>query len=160
MIYIVEIPHQKRPHAWFAFSREDFVRKVRATRAREGWVIFETLSARERLAALGMQPGTPDAAQMHADLFELARNHGWDTPLYRADHVFGQGVWQAEAVDEFEACVDTLAHDLKTCRVHLSDELAIGALQSDPLYDKYEGFYAHMALREQLVAMEALEDDL
>ena len=97
---------------------------------------------------------------MHADLFELARNHGWDTPLYRADHVFGQGVWQAEAVDEFEACVDTLAHDLKTCRVHLSDELAIGALQSDPLYDKYQGFYAHMALREQLVAMDALEDDL
>ena len=48
MIYIVEIPHQKRPHAWFAFSRDDFVRKVRATRAREGWVIFETLSARDR----------------------------------------------------------------------------------------------------------------
>ena len=38
--------------------------------------------------------------------------------------------------------------------------LAIGALQSDPLYDKYDGFYAHMALREQLVAMDALEDDL
>ena len=44
--------------------------------------------------------------------------------------------------------------------MHLSDELAIGALQSDPLYDKYDGFYAHMALREQLVAMDALEDDL
>ncbi|MBT9539997.1 hypothetical protein [Thiobacillus sp.] len=104
MIYIVEIPHQKRPHAWFAFNREDFVLKVRATH--------------------------------------------------------GANVCQDGAVSEFDACVDALARDLKDCRVHLSDELAIGALQSDPLYDKYDGFYAHMALREQLVAMDALEDDL
>jgi len=104
MIYIVEIPHQKRPHAWFAFSRDDFVLKVRATH--------------------------------------------------------GQDVCPAGAVNEFEDCVDALARDLKECRVYLSDELAIGALQSDPLYDKYQGFYAHMALREQLVAMDALEDDL
>jgi hypothetical protein len=104
MIYIVEIPHQKRPHAWFAFSREDFVLKMRATH--------------------------------------------------------GPKLDQPEAENEFDACVAVLAHDLKDYRVHLSDELAIGALQSDPLYDKYDGFYAHMALREQLVAMEALEDDL
>lgn len=109
MIYIVEIPHQKRPHAWFAFSREDFVLKVRAT-------------------------------------------HG-----PKVD----QPKWvQLGAANEFDACVAALAYDLKDYRVHLSDELAIGALQSDPLYDKYEGFYAHMALREQLVAMDALEDDL
>jgi hypothetical protein len=104
MIYIVEIPHQKRPHAWFAFSREDFVLKMRATH--------------------GSQMDPPGAE------------------------------------NEFDACVAVLAHELKDYRVHLSDELAIGALQSDPLYDKYDGFYAHMALREQLVAMEALEDDL
>jgi len=104
MIYIVEIPHQKRPHAWFAFSRDDFVLKVRATH--------------------------------------------------------GPKVDQSGAANEFDACVAALAHDLKECRVYLSDELAIGALQSDPLYDKYQGFYAHMALREQLVAMDALEDDL
>jgi hypothetical protein len=104
MIYIVEIPHQKRPHAWFAFSREDFVLKMRATH--------------------------------------------------------GPKLDQPEDANEFDACVAVLAHDLKDYRVHLSDELAIGALQSDPLYDKYDGFYAHMALREQLVAMDALEDDL
>lgn len=28
MIYIVEIPHQGRPHAWFAFDPADFMRKV------------------------------------------------------------------------------------------------------------------------------------
>lgn len=159
MIYIVEFPHRGRAHAWFAFNRDDFVRKVRATRAREGWVIFDALSARARLAACGMQPESPDAAQAHAGLFELASAHGWDTPLYCADHVLGQGVLQAEPADEFDASVAALAQDLMACRVHLSDEQAIAALQRDPLYDPKEGFYAHMALREQLIAMEAMEED-
>ena len=158
MIYVVEIPHQGRPHAWFAFDRDDFVRKVRATRAREDWVIHEALSARERLAACGTD--TPDAVRRHAVLLDLANTHGWDAPLTRADHVLGQGVLQAEPVDAFDACVAALAHDLKTCRVHLSDEQAIAALQRDPLYDPDEGFYAHMALREQLIAMDAMEEDI
>lgn len=64
------------------------------------------------------------------------------------------------AANALDACVAALAHECKDCRVHLSDEVAIGALQSDPLYDKHDGFYAHMVLREQLVAMDALEDDL
>ena len=160
MLYIVEFPHQGRPHAWFAFNRDDLVRKVRATRAREGWVIFEALSARERLAARGMTPDTSNAAQAHAELFALANTHGWDTRLYRADHVLGQGVLQVEPVDEFEACVGALAQNLKTCRIHLSDEQAIAALQRDPLYDPDEGFYAHMALRQQLIAMDAMEEDI
>jgi hypothetical protein len=160
MIYIVEFPHQGRAHAWFAFNRDDFVRKVRAIRAREGWVIFDALSARARLAACGMQPESPDASRMHADLFALAGANGWDVPLYRADHVLGQGVLQAEPVDEFDASVGALVQELQTCRVHLSDEQAISALQRDPLYDPDEGFYAHMALREQLIAMDAMEEDI
>lgn len=160
MIYIVEFPHQGRAHAWFAFNRDDFVRKVQATRTRDGWVIFDALSARERLTAHGMQPESPDAAQSHASLFELACTHGWDTPLYRADHVLGQGVLQTEPLDEFDASVAALAQDLKNCRVHLSDEQAIAALQRDPLYDPDKGFYAHMALREQLIAMDAMEEDI
>lgn len=160
MIYVVEFPHQARAHAWFAFNRDDFVRKVRAIRAREGWVIFDTLNARDRLAACGMQPESADAAQAHAGLFELARTHGWDAPLYRADHVLGQGVLQAEPVDEFDASVAALAQDLKACRVHLTDEQAIAALQRDALYDPEDGFHAHMALREQLIAMDAMEEDI
>lgn len=158
MIYVVEFPHAGRAHAWFAFDRDDFVRKVRATRAREDWVVFEALSARERVAACGTD--TPDAAQAHADLFELARTHGWDAPLYRADPLLGPGALQADPVDAFDACVAALAHDLQACRVHLSDEQAIAALQRDPLYDPDEGFYAHMALREQLIAMDAMEEDI
>lgn len=98
MIYVVEFPQQGRPHAWFAFDRDDFVRKVRAT-------------------------------------------HG------------------SEAAD-FDAGVAVLEGALKACRIYPHDELAIRALQTEPLLDPKEGFYAHMALREQLIAMEAMEEDI
>lgn len=100
MIYIVEIPHQGRPHAWFAFDRDDFVRKVQAT-------------------------------------------HGSE-----------------QAPQDFDAGVAVLEGALKACRIYLHDELAIRALQSDPLLDPKEGFYAHMALRQQLIAMDAMEEDI
>ena len=100
MIYVVEIPHQGRPHAWFAFDRDDFVRKVQAT-------------------------------------------HG-----------------SGQAPEDFDAGVAVLERALKACRIYLHDELAIRALQSDPLLDPKEGFYAHMALREQLIAMDATEEDI
>jgi hypothetical protein len=109
MIYVVEFPRQGRAHAWFAFNRDDFVLKVRATRARDG--------------------------------LDAAPN-------------------QAEPLDEFDASVAALARDLKACRVYLDDEDAIAALQRDPLLDPTEHFYAHMALREQLIAMEAMEEDM
>jgi hypothetical protein len=100
MIYVVELPHQGRPHAWFAFNRDDFVRKVQAT-------------------------------------------HGSN-----------------QASEDFDASVAVLERALKACRIYMHDELAIRALQSDPLLDPKEGFYAHMALREQLIAMDAMEEDI
>lgn len=160
MIYVVEFPHQGRPHAWFAFNREDFVRKVQAVRERAGWVIHEASSLRQRLAACGLTPESPEAALAQAEWFELARQYGWDTPLHRADYVLGQGALQVDAVDPFSASVAALAQQLKNCRVHLSDEQAIAALQHEPLYDPDEGFYAHMALRQQLIALDAMEEDI
>jgi hypothetical protein len=160
MIYAVEIPRQGRAHAWFAFDRDDFVRKVRALRTRADWIVYQAASPRARLAACGMQPDSAAAAHTHAALFGLASTHGWDTPVYRADHLLGQGVLQVEPVDEFQASVAALARDLHACRIFLDDEDAIEALQCDPLLDRTQGFYAHMALREQLIAMEAMEEDM
>jgi len=100
MIYIVEFPHQGRAHAWFAFNREDFVRKVQVT-------------------------------------------HG-----------------SGQASEDFDASVAVLEGALKACRIYMHDELAIRALQSDPLLDPQKGFYAHMALRQQLIAMDAMEEDI
>ena len=100
MIYVVEIPHQGRPPAWFAFDRDDFVRKVQAT-------------------------------------------HG-----------------SGQSSEDFDASVAVLERALKACSIYMHDELAIRALQSDPLLDPKEGFHAHMALREQLIAMDAMEEDI
>ena len=53
-----------------------------------------------------------------------------------------------------------LAGPLQSCRLHPDDETALEALYGDPLYQGREGFYRHMALREQLIALEVLADDL
>jgi hypothetical protein len=100
MIYVLEIPYEGRPHAWFAFDREDFVRKVRAT-------------------------------------------HGANA-----------------AVQDFGAGVAVLEQTLKACRIFLHGGLAIQALDQDPLLHPKDGFYAHMALRKQLIATDAMEEDI
>lgn len=159
MIYVVEFPHQARPSAWFAFEEQDFARKVQARHA-GGRVIFAAATPRQQLEATGHAPDSPDARAEYAGLFELAEGHGWDTVLYRADYLLGDGVYQAEPISEFDACVAAIAHDLRACRVYLSDGAATAALYRDPLYDGREGFHAHMALREQLIALEVIADDL
>ncbi|HYE37178.1 hypothetical protein [Methylocaldum sp.] len=160
MIYVVEIPHQGRASAWFAFDREDFARKVRAAKELGDRTVFAALSPRQRLEAAGLAPESPSARAEQPGIFEHAERHGWDTVLYRADYLLSPGVWQAEPVSELEACAAAVAHEREVCRVYLSDETAVAALYRDPLYDGRDGFYAHMALREQLIAMEAISDDL
>lgn len=160
MIFVVEVPHQGRPHAWFAFNQEDFVRKVQLARSNKDWIIYEVASARERLSALGLDADSPATSSSQPALYQQAQSNGWDTPLYRADYVLGQGELQAEEIDAFTANVAALAHDLKHCRVHPNEAQAIAALHCDPLYDPDAGFYAHMALREQLIALDAMEEDI
>jgi hypothetical protein len=55
MIYVVEFPHQGNPRAWFAFERDDLVRKVRARHAGER-VIFRAATPRELLGETGHSP--------------------------------------------------------------------------------------------------------
>ena len=90
----------------------------------------------------------------------LAASNGWDTVLYRADYLLGQGRYRLELVAEAAACRAAVKHDLKTCRIYPSDEEAAAELYRDPLYAGREGFAAHMALREQLIAMEVISDEL
>jgi hypothetical protein len=160
MIYVVEVPSPGKANAWFAFDREDFSRKVRAAKEQEGRVIFAAASPREMLESAGLTTESPEAQANHGRVFELAEKHGWDTGLYRADDLLGEGVYDAEPVSEFEACVATLAEGLEACRIYLSDESATNALYGDPFYQGREGFPAHMALREQLIAMEVISDDM
>ena len=164
MIYVVEVPTEGRARAWFAFEQDDLARKVHATKKREGWTLFESATPRQLLAVHGKKPETQGAPEAHADIFKLADTYGWDIPLYRADYLLGQGSYQAEPVAEpvaeVDACFAAVKHGLKTCRMYLSDEEAASELYRDPIYEGRENFFTHMALREQLIAMEVISDDL
>jgi len=160
MIYVVEVPTEGRARAWFAFEQKDLARKVHATRKREGWTIFETTTPRQLLEVHGKTPETPGAAEEHAEIFQLADTNGWDTTLYRADYLCGQLQYRTEPVAELDACFAAIKHDLKTCRMYLSNEEAATELYRDPIYGGREGFFTHMALREQLISMEVISDDL
>ena len=155
MIHVLEVPWEGRPQAWFAFDEDDLIGKIRAARASPDGAVYEVVSPRELLAANG---ATMEAAP--AWIAALAAQHGWDAPLYRADALLETGSYQAEAISELQACVAALVDPLQTCRLYPDDATALEALYRDPLYQGREGFYAHMALREQLIALEVLADDL
>jgi hypothetical protein len=159
MIYVVEFPHDAHPNAWFAFEQRDFIRKVLARHAGD-LTIFASATARQQLESRGLTPDSSDVEAEHGEIFALAAQYGWDTPLFRADYLLGAGVQQAEPISELDAYVAAIAEDLKSCRVYLSDQAAMNALYADPLYDGREGFYAHMALREQLIALEVISDEM
>lgn len=160
MILVVEIPHAGKPRCWFAFDEEDFVRKAHAALPAGDAVVFSAGTARGLLAAQGLIADAPGLAGSHPQILQLATEHGWDTTLYRADHLLAPGLYQAEPVPEFLAWVAALAHALKDCRIYMDEEQAMDELYADPLYAGREGFYAHMALRDQLIALEVLSDDM
>jgi len=160
MILTLEVPQQGKPSCWFAFDEEDFIRKVRLARPAASGIVFNMSTPRELLAARGCVPDFPGLRDQHADLLELAITHGWDAPLYRADYLLAPGHYQVEEVSQLIAHVALVAHGLKSCRVYLDEEEAMEALYADPLYADKEGFHAHMALREQLIALEVMSDDL
>ncbi len=160
MILTLEVPQQGKPSCWFAFNEEDFIRKVQVTRSAADGVIFNASTPRELLAGRASAPDAPGIRDQHADLLDLATAHGWDTLLYRADYLLAPGHYQIEEVSAFVAHVAVTAHGLRTCRVYLDEEQAMDALYNDSLYAGREGFHAHMALREQLIALEVMSDDL
>lgn len=160
MILAVEVPQNGGPSCWFAFDEADFIHKVRLARKNVDGVVFGIETPRRLLSAHGASPDSPGVHEQHSDLLELAATYGWDASLYRADYLLAPGHYQAEEVSEFVAHVALLAHGLKACRVYLDEEHAMESLYADPLYEGRGGFYAHMALREQLIALEVISDDL
>lgn len=159
MIYILEIPQQGRAHAWFAFDKQDLLRKIYAADTRNEWEIFDVVTARELLELSGMTPGTADVRDKFPAICSLGEQHGWDTPLYRADYLLGDGMFQTEAVTETDACVAALMQRAKNCKIYWSDTQATKALENDPLFQDKTGYWARDALREQLVALEVLEGE-
>jgi hypothetical protein len=155
VIHVLEVPWEGRPLAWFAFDQDDLIGKIRMRRTAAGACIHAVASARELLVTSGAAADAPPDW-----IAELASRHGWDRPLYRADALLEPGLYQPEPVSALHAHLAALAAPLQSCRLHPDDESALEALYGDPLYQGREGFYRHMALRQQLIALEVLADDL
>ena len=159
MILVLEVPHQGKPRCWFAFDHDDFIGKVAGQLSGNiDGVIYHCATARELQNQCRATSTTDDQEQ--AAIQVLAHAHGWDTPLYRADYLLAPGIYQPDEVSEFMAHVAALAHTVKLCRLYPDEEIAISELEQDPLFSGHDGFDAHMALRDQLIALEALADDL
>lgn len=159
MIYVIEFPEQGRVHAWFAFEKQDLLRKIYASDTRKEWEIFDVVTARELLEMFGTTPETGDAREKFPAICSLGEEHGWDTELYRADYLLGEGEFQTRAVSEIDACVAALMQRSKECRIFWSDTQATAALENDPYFQSKSGYWARDALREQLVSLEILEGE-
>lgn len=162
MIYVVEVPAEGEPRAWFAFDEADFARKVESADALQPWEIFDRSTPRELLDLTDRTPESPDARSACPGICLLGDTHGWDTPLFRADYLQGRGHYQPEPVTEVQACLAALQCRLKQVAVYWSDTEAVAAFEAarDAVYAGPGGWRARHALREQLLALEVLADDL
>jgi hypothetical protein len=160
MIFVVEQPEQGHARAWFAHDEDDFLRKVCVKDSLPEWEIFDVATPRELLEMTDRTPESPDLRSACPALCALADAHGWDTPLYRADYVLGAGHFRPEPVSLLEAGMAALQQRGGQWRIYGNEDTAMAAVdRPDALYDAPGGWRARWALREQLIAVEALADD-
>lgn len=160
MIFVVEMPLLAAPRCWFAYDERDLLAKVAAQDRLAPWEVHDRASARELLEMFDCTPQTADVAARYPGICAMARVHGWDTPLYRADHLLEPGTYRVEPVGEGEAGAAAL-RARGDCRIYWSEAEATAAFEraDDPAWQA-GGWRARWALREQLVALEVLADDL
>lgn len=160
MIFVVEAPPQGEPQAWFAFDEDDLLRKVSLALKQEPWDLWDCRSARELLELFDETPEAAGVGERFPGICVLGEEFGWDTPLYRADAVLEPGLYQPEPVAPLQACLAALKQAPGDMRLYRDEETALHAVDApDPLYDQPGGWRARWALRQQLIAVEALADD-
>lgn len=161
MIYVVEAPPQGAAHAWFAFDEDDLLRKVAADDTRAAHEIWDSASARELLALFDESPEGKGVAQRYPGICALGDESGWDTPLFRADYLQEPGLYASEPVRLVDACRAALRARGGEWRFYEGEQHALMAVDKpDSLFDRTGGWRARWALRQQLIAVEALADDL
>lgn len=161
MIYVVEFPGAGDPRAWFAFDDDDLLRKVAAGDGRSAHEIWDRASARELLDLFDESPDAVGASERYPGVYALGVEFGWDTPLFRADYLQEPGLYAPEPVRLVDACRGALRARGGEWRFYEGEQHALVAVDKpDVLYDQPGGWRARWALRQQLIAVEALADDL
>lgn len=161
MMFIVEVSEGREPFAWFAYGEADFARKVAAGDELRPWEIHDVVTPRELLGLGGQSPESPTARATFPAICALGDRHGWDVPLYRADYLLGRGSYQPDAVSVMDAHLAALDRRGGAYHLYPSEDAALGALEDpDEAFLNAHGWRARHALREQLVAMEVVSDNL
>jgi hypothetical protein len=160
MIFVLELPAGAAPRAWFAFDDADLLSKVAAGDPLPWWRIHDRVTPRELLDLADTTPEAPGIEAAHPAVCALAALHGWDTPLYRADYLHEPGSYRSEIVEEGAAAAAALGAR-GDHRIYRTEAEATAAYEraGDPLWAG-AGWRARLALREQLLALEVLADDL
>ncbi len=169
MIFVVEVPHEGHPYAWFAYEGDDLLGKIAAEDEFQEWEIFDQTCARELFELVGAKPGAVGVGEAFPGISRLALEFGLDTPLYRADHLLERGCYQPEAVTVEAACEAALhkrklptdeGGSLRDFRIYWSEPDAVLAIESqDPFFAEKGHWRALHALREQLLALDVLAAD-
>ncbi|NML16152.1 hypothetical protein [Azohydromonas caseinilytica] len=160
MIFVLEMPAQAEPKAWFAYDADDLLRKVAAGDALQAWEIHDRATPRELLEMFDAAPETPGVHGRYPGICAMGEEYGWDTPLYRADHLLEPGTYRTGLVTPAQASEAAL-RARGDCRIYWSESEATAAFEraEDPAWTG-GGWRARWALRAQLVATEVLADDL
>lgn len=165
MIHVLEMPEHGEPKAWFAYDNDDLAIKVAADDTLQAFEIFDVLTPRDLLESVGHTDLTEAARAAFPAISALGDAHGWDTVLYRADHLLGRGVFSTTPVQPREAMVAALNaratpdHPMQH-RIYWNDAEAMGAFEgADPVISTPANWHARHMLREQLLALELLADD-
>lgn len=160
MIYVLERPAQGDAQAWFAYDDDDLARKVVASDPLQDWEIHDCMTARELLEASGHATLDTPARESCPAICALGDEHGWDTPLYRADHLLGRGVLSVTPVSMRDALTAALSVRGGEPCIYWSDTDALRAFEGgDPRIAGAARWRARRALHEQLVALDVLADD-
>ncbi len=163
MIFVLEVPTDEHPHAWFAFDDQDLLGKVAESDPLNSWEIHDACSPRDLMELVGVLPGTPEA-QAFPGMVMLAQEYGLDNTLYRADYVLERGCYQPEEVTVRRACEAALRHrvgsTLKDMRIFWSEEEAVLATEgAEPLFATKDGWKSLHALRSQLLSLDVLAEN-
>jgi hypothetical protein len=161
VIYVVEAPAVGEAKAWFAFDDDDLLRKVAAGDARAIHEIWDIATARELLDLFDQTPESAGVSQRYPAIAALGADCGWDTPLFRADYLREPGLYAPQPVRAVDACRAALRARGGEWRFYEGEQHALTAVDKpDALFDRAGGWRARWALRQQLIAVEALADDL
>jgi hypothetical protein len=161
VIYVVEVPEQGEARAWFAFDEGDLLRKVAAGDPLAPHEIWDSASPSELLDLFDERPDSAGVAERYPAIHQLGVEFGWETPLFRADYLQEPGLFAAEPTRLVDACRAALRARGGEWRFYEGEQHALIAVDKpDALYDRPGGWRARWALRQQLIAVEALADDL